>query len=750
MKMRFLGLISAIVLLVSGPLPSSGQSAVQELELAQPEANCSPSDGTAAYWTKAMNNGRQIKFYAKFPQLGEKIQFMVQQGGSSDYQELAWLRVERDRLDEQGKYLAIQNRAYFVRTLNLAPGKNRLRVLVDGQVVWGTKTYSIKPPWNSPTAATGFDVCSGSSLNPPDEDPETEAPAIVGGGGGGGGGGSPTPPPPAGESQFDLAGGFVAAVSVGNSVFVSWNEPDVDLIAATSSQIRGNFSTLANLVPARVRVFDDGSASVPVASCEAPQLRHCVIEVPPEANSSNLVVEVIGGAPQDGPPDFVSDRTKVDPLEKGKKIGHELPDSEGAACGGFGFDSTQISPDGRFVAFRSDYENLVQGDSNCKEDVFILNLFTGAISLISTNQQGVQGNADVRGNPAWSPNGRWLTFDSEATNLVPNTANGYNHLYAKNIVSGQLILVDRDAGGQVANNETCGSDGYWSSDSRQIGFTSKASNLVPGDNNGACDVFIKNLLTGAIIRVSTKTDGSEIPADSYIPRYGEFRSRSEFWSASDRFVSFSTNHRVLEADPNNNRYDIYVKDLTTGALTLSSEFTGVSQKASEEGFQKSWSNFGNRILFELYDGEGDPRTSRLLIRDYDTNQVQAPTSSNCANRGATFAKWAPDDSHIYFLEKEDGVAGWNVCVWDLSTNAITKVATAANQIDGAFSPDGKRLAYMGPDNKVFIYDLELGRDYFSGMDGVFNEISWSSDGSRLVSADPNGILIKVLGDVPPP
>lgn len=97
-----------------------------------------PDSGDFSAWTKRQDNN-QVKFYAQFPELGQKIQFMVQ-GESGEYEEIAWLRV--DQLSESGDYQGLQNGAYFVRTLDLQPGKNRLRIYVDGEQLGSTKTYS--------------------------------------------------------------------------------------------------------------------------------------------------------------------------------------------------------------------------------------------------------------------------------------------------------------------------------------------------------------------------------------------------------------------------------------------------------------------------------------------------------------------------------------------------------------------------------------------------------------------------------
>lgn len=82
-----------------------------------------------------------MKFYAKYLQPGQKVQFMVQ-GTDGIYRQLAWQRITAADLGSNGEYTNLQNHVYFIRTFDLKPGKNRVRIYVDGQLVWGTKTYT--------------------------------------------------------------------------------------------------------------------------------------------------------------------------------------------------------------------------------------------------------------------------------------------------------------------------------------------------------------------------------------------------------------------------------------------------------------------------------------------------------------------------------------------------------------------------------------------------------------------------------
>ena len=99
-----------------------------------------PGGGEFLAWTKRISD-TQVKFYSKYPQLNQKIQFMVQ-GKDGVYREIGWTRISADRLDANDHYTDLTNGVYFIRTINLREGKNRLRILVDGVQLGSTKTYA--------------------------------------------------------------------------------------------------------------------------------------------------------------------------------------------------------------------------------------------------------------------------------------------------------------------------------------------------------------------------------------------------------------------------------------------------------------------------------------------------------------------------------------------------------------------------------------------------------------------------------
>jgi hypothetical protein len=136
---------------VSAPSPNEIHSPSAVSETTQSEVVTSsqgPQSGEFKAWTRGQANGTQVKFYAKYPQPGQKIQFMAQNGNGA-WREIGWKRIGSSDLDASGNYRGLTNEIYFVRTFDLTPGSfNRLRVDVDGKTVWG----SVRATWRLPVS----------------------------------------------------------------------------------------------------------------------------------------------------------------------------------------------------------------------------------------------------------------------------------------------------------------------------------------------------------------------------------------------------------------------------------------------------------------------------------------------------------------------------------------------------------------------------------------------------------------------
>jgi Ca2+-binding RTX toxin-like protein len=220
-----------------------------------------------------------------------------------------------------------------------------------------------------------------------------------------------------------------------------------------------------------------------------------------------------------------------------------------------------ISDDGRYVAFQSVATNLVPNDTNITFDIFVKDRQTGKTTRVSTDSAGRQGtyvtDADIgvgASNPSISGDGRYVAFRSRFNNLVPGDTNGYGDIFVKDLQTNQTRLVSTDSAGNPSNGTSY--DPVISSDGRYVAFASAASNLVENDVLGAPDVFLKDLQTGITTRVSVNSQGMQ----AMDGLFGTKSSRPSI-SADGRFVAFASNGANLVNDGFQSRTEqVFIRD----------------------------------------------------------------------------------------------------------------------------------------------------------------------------------------------
>jgi hypothetical protein len=191
-------------------------------------------------------------------------------------------------------------------------------------------------------------------------------------------------------------------------------------------------------------------------------------------------------------------------------------DSAGGQGNGIGWVSF-ISADGRFVTFDSSADDFVPDDTNGCDDVFVHDRQTGETTRVSVDSAGGQANDESHvGIP--SADGRFVAFYSKASNLVPDDTNGYWDVFVHDRQTGETIRVSVDSSGGQANNRSYVSS--ISADGRFVTFDSWASNLVPGDTNNVADIFVRDRASGPCIFPASWTNyGSGWPGANGVPGF---------------------------------------------------------------------------------------------------------------------------------------------------------------------------------------------------------------------------------------
>src|SRR5918995_578483 len=171
-----------------------------------------------------------------------------------------------------------------------------------------------------------------------------------------------------------------------------------------------------------------------------------------------------------------------------------------------------ISSDGRFVAFESEASNLVTNDTNGFIDAFVHDLQTGATERVSVNSSGKQGNLES-GFPSIRSDGRFVAFQSLASDLVANDTNNTSDVFVRDLPTGATERVSVNSSDKQGNLNSY--DPSISSDGRFVAFESEASNLVAKDTNNTGDVFVRELWMGSTQRVSIESSGKQGNLNSY-------------------------------------------------------------------------------------------------------------------------------------------------------------------------------------------------------------------------------------------
>jgi hypothetical protein len=296
-----------------------------------------------------------------------------------------------------------------------------------------------------------------------------------------------------------------------------------------------------------------------------------------------------------------------------------------------------ISADGRLVAFVSSATNLVSGDANRSNDVFVRDTCFGATGCLPTTARvsvAVDGSeaGDDSSVPSISANGRLVSFNSAATNLVPGDTNMQDDIFIRDTcitASGCTPSTIR------ASVDSAGSQGNAASflprisgNGRHVVFSSWATNLVDGDTGNLHDVFVRDTCFGAVgacapstSRASVASNGSQADAPSGGPA-----TQGASISADGRFIAFGSRATNLVPDDTNGMFDIFLRDTCAGASSctpatrrMSVSVLGTQSLAAERSDQPSISSDGRLIIFMsdstvLLPGDSNSETDIFLSR----------------------------------------------------------------------------------------------------------------------------------------
>lgn len=301
-----------------------------------------------------------------------------------------------------------------------------------------------------------------------------------------------------------------------------------------------------------------------------------------------------------------------------------------------------ISTDGKIVVFESKANNLVAGDDNNFNDIFLWRAATNTIELISKSVNG--GGADAECfDAAVSGNGNFVVFTSSATNLsiVPKGRSAAN-IFLRDVVNGKTEMISVDPLKKEGGN------GYKASisfDGSRISFCSASPTLVANDNNGLWDIFLWQKGQSGLKRISMTHDGKERNAG------GESASRqvASAISGNGRYVAFATTASNMMPNDDNKFQDVFVVDVETGKISVAS-FTNEGLPSNddspiEQGERVAISYDGTWVAFPTKATNLGAQSSNLILYNTQTGKNQVATNT----RGSYIGRPAISYSGGYVL-----------------------------------------------------------------------------------------------------
>jgi len=380
------------------------------------------------------------------------------------------------------------------------------------------------------------------------------------------------------------------------------------------------------------------------------------------------------------------------------------PSLQAAGSTGVVGNTYAVSADGRYVAFTSNGNDLIPGQTvDTWSDIFLRDLRTGETTLVTKSYTG-NGALGSSAYPSISADGRYVVYESWSDGLAVNDNNGLTDVYRWDRNTGQSELVSVTTGGTTNANYQSNAASI-SANGRFVVFQSSAPDLVASDPNGTKqDVFIRDMQTHTTTMVSIATAGPSAPlSGSQGPRV----------SPDGRYVTFASDDPNIVAGDTDGLMNAFIRDRTAGTTT---------KVAFDAGYQTFGAVLSANARYLLFSAQNADFQSHLWVRDLQTNaleQVDVRFDGQVILQGysGSYANSISDDGrYVAFWTYYNGMVASDdngqadAFVRDLALDSTWMAQGGRNM--PVITGDGKYLVYSTNDNTMVVGDNNWKEDVF--------------------------------------
>ena len=401
----------------------------------------------------------------------------------------------------------------------------------------------------------------------------------------------------------------------------------------------------------------------------------------------------------------------------------------------------EMTPDGRFIAY---VEREFAGTTNYSS-VRLWDQQSGTNVLVSAGPDGLWPTNSTSHTPAVSQDGRYVTFLSDATNLVSNLVSNGLHIYRRDLQTSATVLVDADTSG-VGSLDELGVIPSLSADGSCLVFATQDGGLVGSDSNNASDVFLWSAAAGTNALISVRQPEASVQSGNAMSSLGQVSL-----SADGRLAAFASFASDLAPGDFNQDCDVFVRDLTSGSNCLVSAGPDGNSGQGGGSYSPVISANGRYVVFissatNLVAGDTN-LASDVFRRDLQTGvTVRVSASTNGASLSAfdcSMAVCSQDGRYVAFLCRTNAsITTTNVFWRDMNSGVIRVVSGSAHPSQPiSISADGQRVAYFNSSAWLYIWSASsLGNIYSKTSAGLTSAVI-SPTGSQLLYLAANQLFV---------